>query len=86
MENTNLTHMVKKLLADSDGALSLGEIYDIVEESGVLTDFQREFDEWEPRFRHEIRAVINQLLCNGEIVRVDRGKYKNVQNQRNVFD
>jgi hypothetical protein len=86
MKKTNLTHEVKKLFADTNGALSLGEIYDTVEESGALTDFQSEFDEWEPRFRHEIRAVINQLLCNGEIVRVDKGKYKKVQNQKNSLD
>jgi hypothetical protein len=77
LPDTNLTQMVKKLFADADGALSIGKIYDAVEENFPLSEYQKEFTRYhEPRFHHEIRAIINQLVQNGEINRVERGKYK----------
>jgi hypothetical protein len=77
LPDTNLTEMVRRLFADVDGALSVGEIYDAVEENYPLSFNQKEFTRYdEPRFHHEIKAIINQLVQNGEIIRVDRGKYK----------
>ena len=77
LPDTNLTQMVKRLFADADGALSVGKIYDAVEESHPISEYQKEFTPYhEPRFHHEIRAIINQLVQSGEIIRVERGKYK----------
>ena len=77
LPDTNLTQMVKRLFADADGALRVGEIYDAVEENHPLSAYQKEFTRHhEPRFHHEIRAILNQFMQNGEINRVERGKYK----------
>jgi len=73
----NLTKIVKNLFKDADGALCVGEIYDAVEKNYPISEYQEEFTRYhEPRFHHEIRAIINQLMQNGEIIRVERGKYK----------
>jgi hypothetical protein len=77
LPDTNLTQKVKRLFVDAEGALRVGEIYDAVEENYPLSVNQKEFTRYhEPRFHHEIRAIINQLMQNGEIIRVERGKYK----------
>jgi hypothetical protein len=80
LSHTNLTQFVRELFASADCALTIGEIYEAVEENYPLTAFQREYDEWGERFHHEIRAVIGQLMDNGEIVRVGRGMYRKVRN------
>lgn len=75
--NANLTRFVKELFADADGELTVEEIYNAVEGNLNLSDFQKEFTKYgEPRFHHETRAIINQLLQNGEIIRTGRGVYK----------
>ena len=67
--------MVKRLFADADDGLSVGKIYNEVEENFPISDYQKEITRYhEPRFHHEIRAIINQLMQNGEIIRVERGK------------
>jgi hypothetical protein len=77
LPDTSLTEMVKRLFADADGTFSVGEIYDAVEENYPLLAYQKEFTRYhEPRFHHEIRAILNQFMQNGEINRVERGKYK----------
>ena len=77
LPDTNLTQLVKKLFADNDGILELGEIYEAAEESFPLSVYQKEFTRYgELRFYHEIRAILNQLVQNGEIIWVARGKYK----------
>jgi hypothetical protein len=77
LPDTSLTKIVKNFLVDAEGALRVGEIYDLVEENYPLSANQKESTRYhEPRFHHEIRAIINQLMQNGEIIRVERGKYK----------
>ena len=77
LPDTNLTKKVKGLFADTDGTLKVGEIYEAVEEDYPLSTYQTEVTRYhEPRFHHEIRAIINQFMRNGEIERVERGKYK----------
>jgi hypothetical protein len=77
LPDTNLTEMVRRLFADVDGALSVGEIYDAVEENYPLSVFQKEITpHHEFRFHHEIRAILNQFMQNGEIIRLDRGTYR----------
>ena len=77
LPDTNLTQRVKRLFVDAEGALRVGEIYDSVEKNYPLSVNQKELTRYhEPRFHHEIRAIINQLMQNGEIIRVERGKYK----------
>jgi hypothetical protein len=75
----NLTQCVKNLLADANTALKLNQIYAGVEKKISLSVGQKEFTRYgEPRFHHEVRAIINQLMQNGEITRVSRGKYKKI--------
>jgi hypothetical protein len=77
LSEPSLTQTVKKLFVDSNAALEVGEIYDAVEEDFPLSVKQKEFTHYdEPLFHHEIRAILNQLFQNGEIIRVSRGKYK----------
>jgi hypothetical protein len=80
LPDTNLTQFVKELFADIDGALRVGEIYDAVEENYTLSIFQKEFTRYdEPRFHHEIRAIINRLVQNCEIIRVGIGEYRKAE-------
>lgn len=77
LPDTNLTQMVKRLFADADGALRAGEIYDAIEGSFPLSVSQKEYTRYdEPLFHQEIRAIINQLMRKGEIIRVYRGENK----------
>ncbi len=69
------------MFADAEDTLTLEGIYEAVKEGYPLTGFQKESDGWGgPRFHHEIRAVINQFLDDGEIFRVSRGLYKKMRN------
>ena len=77
LPDTSFTEMIKRQFKDADGTLSVGEIYEAVEENCPLSAFQKEFTRYhEPRFHHEIRAILNHFMQNGEINRVGRGKYK----------
>ncbi len=77
--DTNMTEILRKLFMDTGGALALAEIYYAVEKNYPLSDFQKECEESGGlRFHHEIRAIINRFLDNGEIIRVGRGMYKKV--------
>jgi molybdenum cofactor biosynthesis enzyme MoaA len=77
LSDTNLTETVRRLFADAKRTISVPEIYEAVEENHPLSVQQKKFTRWgEPLFQHEIRAIINALHQNGEIIRVSRGKYK----------
>jgi hypothetical protein len=77
LPDANLTQMVKRLFTDADGVLSVAEIYDAIEGNYPLSEYQKEFTRFhELRFHHVIRAIINQLVQSGEIIRVERSKYK----------
>ncbi len=77
LPDSNLTQMVKRLFADANDSISIGKIYDEVEENFPISEYQKEITRYhEPRFHHEIRAIVNQLMQNGEIIRIERGKYK----------
>ena len=79
--HNSLTQFVRELLTNTEGALTIGELYEAVERDYLLTDFQKDFDEGnEPRFHHEIRAIINQFMDDGEIIRVGRGLYRKARN------
>jgi hypothetical protein len=72
-----LTQAIRRSLEGANTALKLEKIYDLVEENYLLSDMQKEFTRYkEPRFHHETRAIINQLVEKGEIIRVSRGTYK----------
>ena len=77
LSEPSLTQTVRKLFTDANVALKVGEIYDAVEENYPLSVKQKELTRYdEPLFHHEIRAIINELVQKGEIIRVSRGKYK----------
>ena len=80
LSEPSLTQTVRKLFTDANAALKVGEIYDAVEENYSLSVKQRELTRYdEPLFHHEIRAIINDLVQKGEIIRVSRGKYKKLE-------
>ena len=77
LSEPSLTQTVRELFTDANASLKVGEIYGAVEENYPLSVKQKELTRYdEPLFHHEIRAIINELVQKGEIIRVSRGKYK----------
>ena len=79
LPDSNLTEIVRRLFT-INGVLKVGEIYDAVEKDYPLSEYHKEFTPWhEPRFQHEIRAILNQFMQKGGINRIERGKYKKMK-------
>jgi len=67
---------VKYLLYNYPDGLEVEEIYPEYERCFQLTQKQKEQTQWgEPRFHHEIRATLNNLVNSKDLERIGRGKY-----------
>ena len=73
----NLSQAVKEILLKAGSSVELRRIYDGIEETFPLSASQQELTRYnEPRFHHEIRAILNNLVQNGEAIIVSRGLYR----------
>jgi hypothetical protein len=76
-DSSNLSQAVAKILMKSESSIELRCIYDIIEDGFPLTEYQKEYTKHkEPRFHHEIRAILNQLVQDGEVKIVSTGIYR----------
>jgi hypothetical protein len=76
-----LTQALSQILIEAESSVELGSIYDRIEDSYPLSVRQKESTRYnEPRFHHEIRAIINDLVQDGKIIRVSRGTYRRTKN------
>ena len=74
---TNLSHFVTQMLMDADSTVELTDIYDKVENFFALSAIQKEATRYhEFRFHHEVRAILNQLVQSGQVIRVGGGIYR----------
>jgi hypothetical protein len=74
---SNLSLAVRKILMESESSVELRCIYNRIGDSFPLTEYQKDYIKHkEPRFHHEIRAILNQLVQDGEVKIVSRGIYR----------
>lgn len=66
---------ILKIIAANDGTSSLRHIYSEIPRYIMLTEKHKKIIYRAPAYHHQTRAHVDDLLCNGDLLRTSRGVY-----------